>query len=397
MTSFIQKGKGGCVMTRRIAIGALCMMLGFSIGALAVRVLPASHDLEQQPGTVESYTLTVLNDTNSPEELTLYVGDWQRFEDGEYDYGLPLNTARWILDRPFTAGEILELVYSIQVPLIGDLGIEGSFKALTPEWSDITAGATVIHPDSIGETPIATNVPAVWVGRTIDSISAGGLAVVRLSIQCNADFNGLVIYETTAERVDFASIDGGDARFDTVNRSNAAWITLSHDRLILQPDESRDVAVTVAMPEGVTGTYWSMVFVVSQPQATDQGGMRVLSIYRTAIKIYSTALGSDVLSGQVVDVQVGETSPLILYALFENTGNVELVVTGDAQIIDRTGEVVRNLAVGEFKVLPGAKRIVTILDSADADPLPAEIYQAVVSFDYGGDNPVVGVRGFRIR
>ena len=88
---------------------------------------------------------------------------------------------------------------------------------------------------------------------------------------------------------------------------------------------------------------------------------------------------------------------MILYALFENTGNVELVVTGDMQIIDRTGEVVRDLSIDEFKVLPGAKRIVTILDATDAIPLPADIYQAVVSFEYGGDNPVVGVRGFRIR
>ena len=92
-----------------------------------------------------------------------------------------------------------------------------------------------------------------------------------------------------------------------------------------------------------------------------------------------------------------ETDPLVLYALFENTGNVELVVTGGVQIIDRTGEVVRDLVVDEFKVLPGAKRIVTILDVSDADSLPAEIYQAVVVFDYGGDNPVVGVRGFRVR
>ena len=237
----------------------------------------------------------------------------------------------------------------------------------------------------------------VWVGRTIDSIDEDGIAVVRLVIQCNAAFEGLVIHETTAERVDITSKETSGSRFDTINRSNASWISLSHDRLVLQADESRDVTLTVDMPEDVSGTYWSTVFVVSQPQASDQGGMRVLSIYRTAIKIYVTAFGSDDLEGQVVDVQVGETDPLILYALFENTGNVELVVTGDVQIIDRTGEVVRDLVIDEFKVLPGAKRIVTILDALDSNPLPAEIYQAVVVFDYGGDNPVVGVRGFRVR
>ena len=373
------------------------MMMVISVGAFGVRVLPASHDLEQQPGTVETYTLTVLNDTEATEELTLYVGDWQRFEDGEYDWGLPLNSARWIFERPFTVGEIVELAYSIQLPSEGSLGIEGSFQALTPEASDTIAGSSFVNHASIGGPPVPSRTPVVWVGRTIESINEEGIAVVRLVIQCNAAFEGLVIHETTAERVDFISLETADSRFDTINRSNAAWISLSHDRLVLQADESRDVIVTVEMPEDVSGTYWSTIFVVSQPQTSDAGGMRVVSIYRTAIKIYVTAFGSDVLEGQVIDVQVGETAPLILYALFENTGNVELVVTGDMQIIDRTGEVVRDLSIDEFKVLPGAKRIVTILDATDAIPLPADIYQAVVSFEYGGDNPVVGVRGFRIR
>ncbi len=70
---------------------------------------------------------------------------------------------------------------------------------------------------------------------------------------------------------------------------------------------------------------------------------------------------------------------------------------GEAQRIDRTGVMVRDLLVDGFKGLPSAKRIVTIIDSVEADSLPADIYQAVVSFDYGGDNPGVGVRGFRIR
>ena len=373
------------------------MMMVISVGAFGVRVLPASHDLEQQPGTVETYTLTVLNDTEATEELTLYVGDWQRFEDGEYDWGLPLNTARWIFDRPFTVGEIVELTYSIQLPSEDGLGIEGSFQALTPEAFDATAGPSFVNHDSIGDSPVPLNIPTVWIGRTIESIDGDGVAVVRLVVQCNAAFEGLVIHETTSERVDFISLEAEDSRFDSINRSNAAWISLSHDRLVLQADESRDVILTVDMPEDVSGTYWSTIFVVSQPQTSDAGGMRVVSIYRTAIKIYVTAFGSDVLEGQVIDVQVGETDPLVLYALFENTGNVELVVTGDVQIIDRTGEVVRDLTVDEFKVLPGAKRIVTVVDSSEADALIADIYQAVVSFEYGGDNPVVGVRGFRIR
>ncbi len=381
----------------RAVLAVLVLTFFSSYATLGVRVLPASHDLEQQPGTVETYVLTVLNDTDEAEELTLNVGDWQRFENGDMDYGIPLNTARWIVERSFDAGETLELVYSVQVPLADELVIEGTAMALTPESSSAIAGTTLIGGDSIGSTPAPSSQPPVWVGRTVESLNDEGLAIIRLSIHCNASFEGLILYETTSKRVDFQSIEAADARFDTINRSNASWISLSHDRLVLQPDESRDVLVTIEMPEDASGTFWSMIFVVSQPQSSDQAGMRVLSIYRTGIKVYVTAFGSDDLSGRVIDVQVGETDPLILYALFENTGNVELVVTGDVQIVDRTGSVIRTTAIGEFKVLPGAKRIVTVMDSANSNPLPADIYQAIVSFDYGGDNPVVGVRGFRIR
>ncbi len=389
-------------MSNRTFVGLgllLSVVLCFASEVGAFRVLPAAHHLEQELGTTETYMLTVLNDTDEVEDLTLAVGDWQRFEDGEHDWGMRLNSARWVFERAFTAGEIVEVVYTVQLPASGeDLGLSGTVQSLSPQATDSIAGAEWVSKDTIGTVPEASASAYVWVGRSVESITEAGHAQIRLRIQCNESFEGLVIYETAAQRVEFTSQESGGGRFDSINRSNAAWIELSHDRLTLQPDESRDVTLTVTMPQDVDGTYWSAVFIESRPQTEDSAGTRVVSIYRTAIKIYTTVFGSEVESGQVVDVQVGETNPLILFALFENTGNVELVVTGSAQIIDRTGTVVRELSVEEFKVLPLSKRIVSIVEPAgNGERLAADIYQAVVSFDYGGENPVVGVRGFRIR
>lgn len=382
---------------RSIGIVILAALLCSSIGTLAVRVLPAVYHLEQRPGTIETHRLTILNDTDSAEELSIYVGDWQRFEDGEHDWAVPINTARWIFDRPFVAGEIVELSYLVQLPSNEGVGIEGTFRSFSPQVEAAIAGQTVINSNSIGNAPIASDAAIVWVGRTIESIDQDGTALVRLVIHCNVDFHGLLIHETTSLRVDFTSVEDAGARFDTINRSNAGWISLSHDRLVLQPNESRDIIMTINMPAGISGSYWAAVFVQSQPQAADEGGTRVISIFRTAIKVFVTAFGTDMPAGRVIDVQVGKTDPLVLYALFENTGNVELVVIGEMQVIDRTGNIVLDLMIDEFKVLPGAKRIVTIIDTSESGPLPADIYQAVISFDYGGNNPVVGVRGFRIR
>ena len=386
----------GRAVTRWVVLG-ITFLFSTSCAVWGVRVLPASLVLDQRLGTEETYTLTVLNDTDAPEELMLYVGDWQRLEDGEHDWGLPLDSARWIFDRPFDAGDDLEIVYTVALPPDGEIALAGTFESSCSQ-----ADARIEGPDRVSRQTVGSSAspPAssdLWIGRSIESIDADGRATVRLAVRFETACDGLVIYETASKRVDFGSVDAADGRFDTVNRSNAEWITLSHDRLVLQPGEAREVTVTITVPDDVAGTYWSALFVQSQPQASDEAGTRVVSIYRTATKVYVTASGTEFAEGRVMDVQVGDTDPLILYALFENTGNVELTVTGEAQIIDRTGNAIREFTIEEFKVLPGAQRIATIVETSSVEPLAPDIYQAVISFEYGGDSPVVGVRGFRVR
>jgi len=129
----------------------------------------------------------------------------------------------------------------------------------------------------------------------------------------------------------------------------------------------------------------------------ERDGTRVLSVYRTAVKVYLTIPGTESIAAEVTDVRVTRTAPLTVEATIENRGNVQLSITGVLQVIDRTGETVRGLEIPEFPVLPGAARVVTIVDDANASALGAGIYQAAVQFDFGGANPVVGVRGFRVR
>jgi hypothetical protein len=199
-----------------------------------------------------------------------------------------------------------------------------------------------------------------------------------------------------ARAAEIHSLDAAGARFDTVNRSNADGVELSHDRVSLEPDESKEVFVTVTAPEGIDGMTWSAIFVETEPRIVEQGGTRVLSIYRTAVKVLVTALGTAERNGEVTQVRATATDPLTIETTFVNTGNVRLAVSGNIDVIDRTGATVRRLAIDEFKVLPGATRVVSLTDD-EATPLAPGIYQAVVSLDFGADNPVVGVRGFRVR
>ena len=108
------------------------------------------------------------------------------------------------------------------------------------------------------------------------------------------------------------------------------------------------------------------------------------------------------MAGEVTYVREQTTNPLAVSATFSNTGNVQLVVTSRLQIIDQTGEFVRDMQFSEygrdyFRLLPGSQRTITIADEADMPPLPIGIYQAIFSFDYGDDSDIAGVRAFRVK
>lgn len=115
------------------------------------------------------------------------------------------------------------------------------------------------------------------------------------------------------------------------------------------------------------------------------------------MKVYVTAPGTEVRAGRVTAVQVAATDPLTLVVGFENTGNVQLAVAGGVDIIDQTGTTVRSLAIEEFLVLPGGRREVELVDSSSSPRLAVGVYQAVARLDYGGENPVGGVRTFRVK
>jgi len=78
------------------------------------------------------------------------------------------------------------------------------------------------------------------------------------------------------------------------------------------------------------------------------------------------------------------------------------VVTAEVQIIDQTGAVIAQLPFAEygrdyFRILPGSTRTIPMTGFDSAGTLAEGIYQAIVSFDFGGDSLVVGVKGFRVR
>ena len=142
--------------------------------------------------------------------------------------------------------------------------------------------------------------------------------------------------------------------------------------------------------------YWAIVFVQGAPRPQQREGATVLAIERFGVKTYETIPGSEVLSGEVKSVRVVENDPLTFDITFANTGNVQLRPTGTINVINQSGDTIRTLAIDEFPILPGSERTLVVNDESES-PLPAGIYRALVTIDYGGDNIAGGTRDFRLR
>ena len=122
----------------------LGVLLAISLSGLAFRVGPSSFHLEQAPGTEETYTLAVTDDTDHAEEIQLYLGDWLRAPNGEHDWDIPLDGARFTLDRSFAAGETVRVRYTVVLPAGRDLQVAGGFVAEDPRLTGTISGPGIL-------------------------------------------------------------------------------------------------------------------------------------------------------------------------------------------------------------------------------------------------------------
>lgn len=391
--------------TRRGLVGAGAVVASLLVAvcwpALAVRWSPAELDVVQAPGTEATYVLTLYNDGDQAAELRIYAWDWVRTLEGQNDLGVAPNSVRWTFDRSFTAGEVVVVRYVALLPLERSVSVSGAFQSWTPQIAGAIAGPSEV-PGTSASTPVVPGAPEAVVTRSVESVNASGEATIALSIRPNSDFRGLTIVETYGERVELTCLECGGGAFDTVNRSCSDWVTLSRDQAILEPGQSAEIRATVRTPAAFSGTFWSIVQAESRPVSLGEvAGTQVIARPTVGMKLFVTAPGTEKAEGRVVDVEQTVADPLTLEAVFRNTGNVQLVVVCEVQIVDRSGTVVRILRFEEsgrdyFRILPGSSRVVRLVDASGV-PLPAGVYQATVVFDYGGEGPIVGVRAFRIR
>ena len=381
--------------------GLLGLILAYSVflsfTVQGVGVSPTVLNVRQVAGAEETYVITILNNTDSVENLKISLGDWLRLPEGGYDWTIPLRSARWTFAEGLAAGETISIRYTVQLPSNAPLIVEGTFESGGPLITGQVLGPNEIAMSAVGAPPATAN-NETWAVRTVEKIDVTGLATIHLELHTDIAVERMTLYETFSQRVDLTSLNTGGGTFATVNQSSAEWVTLSFPQVTLQPGETRELLVRVDVPPDAVGTYWNAVFVAAEPKPEPgPSGTQVINIYRIAVQMYITAAGTQQISGQLIGVDVVKTDPLTVAIDFDNTGNALAIISGEINIVDQSGTTVRTLTVPERYVLPGDHRIVTIVDEESAEPLATGIYQAVALSDYGPDILTGGVRGFRVK
>jgi hypothetical protein len=386
-------GKEGWMKRALILVFLSVSVIGFGTSVFALQISQIEFDLHLPPGAGDMYTLKVINNKSDPQDISVYLGDWTRTDSGENDF-LTLNSGRWLFAREFQPGDELNIVYRVSLPHEG-ISVTGSYASAMPSAQGVIAGPEKLVLGTQQDPVGATDGP-VSITRTV--LSTDGKAItVNLNVKVLQGLAGLRIDEVFSLHVDITSVDSVGSEFSTVNRSCGDWISVSPQSFRIEPGEARSVSFRVDVPDdSLSGMYWAMIFVQGAPRPEQREGATILAIERFGVKIYQTIPGTSVLSGEVRRVRQVDDDPLTFEVLFANTGNVQLGPTGTISVINLNGDVVRSLAIDEFRVLPDKERILTVVDDSTSS-LPDGIYRGLVTIDYGGDSLAGGTRDFKLR
>ena len=197
-------------------------------------------------------------------------------------------------------------------------------------------------------------------------------------------FRAYVMDWHLSQRGEFIAIPAG-----TGQRSASSWIVVSPAEFDLGPGEVQEVRVGIKVPQGVAGSYRSVVFFESAPaQVSRVFGVSIAS--RLGVMIYITIRGTAVKQGGIVDLaaeyEAGKGT-IAGQIGFENTGNVHLTLKPTVELRDGEGRRVARTELPSAVSLPDSYLEIPFTWETK---LPAGEYIMLVVIDYGGNSKVAG-------
>ncbi|OJU80001.1 MAG: hypothetical protein BGO10_06840 [Chlamydia sp. 32-24] len=186
--------------------------------------------------------------------------------------------------------------------------------------------------------------------------------------------------------VDYSYNANGETFFlkpGTLTRSNAAWIKLQKDHVILPPHSTQEIFYTIHVPNDplLQGTYWSLILVEPQinalPTPNEQLNLLVQVRYGFQILCH-IGQGIGKLKFIKKELQTRENKSFITFDV-HNSGEIYLKPKIILKIFDEQGKLFKTFSTNEEKIYPET----SVRYSIELKGLPSNTYTAFSILDAG--------------
>ncbi len=261
------------------------------------------------------------------------------------------------------------------------------------QWAALLVLAASLIATSAWAVEVNTGGVGVLGGLSRENTSAPGQSYQGVIVVTN---QGAQPAEVKVYQTDYTPLRGGCKYGEpgTTPRSNAKWITLTPQQLVIPPGEKGEVFYTVTVPQDpeLKGSYWSMVMVepmkpisVEPPKVEkDQIAVGIVSVVRYGLLMLTHIGGTGTRELRILERELQEAQgkrTLLLHV--ENTGERVLSCKVWAELYNAEGMSVGRFGrEGSTSFFPGSTQDVRI----DLSGVPAGAYNALVVIDAGGED-----------
>lgn len=246
--------------------------------------------------------------------------------------------------------------------------------------------------------------PSAW------AIDILGELTQRMSIAIGAAGQGQILLQNNTEKpevvriyqTDYLFYADGRTLYDkpgTNARSNAKWITLTPDQIMVPAKGNATINYTIKVPDdkSLHGSYWSMIMVepipeasLTPPKGTEKNPVAygVTTIIRYGIQIICDVGAPERGMIRFANKRlISDKNQRVFQIDIENTGSKLLAPLVWTELYGNSGTSVGRFEAGRAKVYPGCSARFVI----DLSKVPPGTYKAIVVAD-NGDEDVFGAQ-----
>ncbi|MFA5104586.1 MAG: hypothetical protein WC527_05370 [Candidatus Margulisiibacteriota bacterium] len=192
-------------------------------------------------------------------------------------------------------------------------------------------------------------------------------------------------YSFTANGVNDFGIPGSN------KRSNARWISIPVNKVIIPPksDISYQYSVQVPADNTLKGTYWSTIMLIPEVTAPekklDASSMGITTVFQYCYQVTSQISDSGMISAKFLNKEIVSSEGKTLLKIgLENNGTRLITPTVWAEIFDSTGNNLGKFESQKQRLFPDC----SISSNIDISKVPDGTYKALVIVDTQLTDPV---------